>query len=84
MTLKDAGNVVGRLVIDQPGKYLDVLDLLNKIIQVENLQDSTLTNRAMKAMLGIIETELSRPRSEIFLENELSRIFRENLNGSGK
>ncbi|MEM9390906.1 MAG: tryptophan-rich sensory protein [Bacteroidota bacterium] len=84
MTLNDAGNIVGRLAVDQPGKYLHVLDLLNKIIQTENLQDPTVTNRAMKAMLGIIETELIKPKSEIFSENELSRIFRENLNGSGK
>lgn len=82
-TLTEAGNILAKMAIDQPGKYLDVLDLLHKIVRAENSPNLAITEKAMQEMLSIVNTESQKPELRSFSENELTRLFIENLNESG-
>lgn len=77
-SLKSAGDILGLWAIKEPGKYLETLGLLNKLIEL-NAQDPELAQLLLDKFLEIIEPDPKKVHEVAYPQDVLSKIFRNNL-----
>ncbi|MEM7109455.1 MAG: hypothetical protein AAF519_14615 [Bacteroidota bacterium] len=76
--LKSAGTTLGLWAVENPGKYLETLSLLNQCIAL-NGRDQTVTLSLLQRFLKLIDPEPKNSSAMSYPQDALSQIFRENL-----
>ena len=74
----EAGNELARLAIEEPGKYLETLQLVKLLSQAERASRQQLQT-VLKGLYGALPQKQTSPRAEQGYTNQLNQLFIEAL-----